>query len=597
MEGKATGNIFGEEFLSELRGRCDIVDIVSRYVQLKKSSSSYVGLCPFHNEKTPSFHVNPNGQYFHCFGCQAGGDVITFVMKMDNLSYREAVEQLAAGAGLTVPKSAFFDDEIGKLRKKIFEMNRIAARFFYDYLMSSSGKNALGYLIGRGLAMKTIVHFGLGASPDGWYDLIDRLRSEGFSDTEIKQSGLVSVTEKGMFDRFRSRVMFPIIDHRNNIIGFGGRTMANDPAKYLNTSENIAFRKGGNIYALNFAKSSKAGYLILCEGYMDVITLHQAGFTSAVATLGTALTPEQARLMKRMTDSVIICYDSDAPGINATKRAIDILKGVDLNVKVITVTGGKDPDEFIKVYGAQKFDELINGSVNHLDYKLDEIRQKYKIEAESERVACVNEMLGVLAVLENKVETEIYTDKVSVMLGVSRENLTAELNSIKKKLSSIREKKKEKEELDSLRGINDKVNPQRQKHLKAAKAEEDIISVLVNYPEKYQTVKKYIAEDDFITDFNRKVFIAVCEKTEENPASNMLLTLTSLFDSEEMGKIISFIMSLGAIAVDDAKIKLLCERLKEEKIKANTEGLSLEDTDIRSRIESMRKNRKVGQDE
>ncbi|MBE6890539.1 MAG: DNA primase [Ruminococcaceae bacterium] len=585
--------MFGEDFLSELRNRCDIVDIVSRYVQLKKSSASFVGLCPFHNEKTPSFHVNPSGQFFHCFGCQTGGDVITFIMKMENLSYREAVEHLASIAGLSVPKSVSFDGEIGRLRKDIYEMNRIAARYFHDILMSDKGKPALDYLLNRGLSMKTIVNFGLGASPpEGWYNLINHLRSKGYNNNQIRQSGLASTSDKGMFDRFRNRVMFPIIDHRNNVIGFGGRTMENDPAKYLNTSENVAFKKGSNLYALNFAKSTKTGSLILCEGYMDVISLHQAGFNSAVATLGTALTLDQARLMKRMTDNVIICYDSDEAGRNATKRAIDILKSVDLNVRVITVTGGKDPDEFIKTHGAQKFAALLTGSVNHIDYRLDEVKRKYNTDIDNEKVSCINEMLGVLSDITNKVEIEIYIDKISKMLNVSTENLLAELNSVKKKINRIRENKQKKEELENLKGMNDKINPQRSKYLKASRAEEDIISILINYPEKYKKVLENVNETDFVTDFNRSVFVVLCEKLEQNTNSNVLHTLSALFDSDKIGKIMSYISSLEAIEVNDDKIKQIATTLKEEKIKATMNGLSINDNDFSSRLDDLRKNRK-----
>ena len=460
-----TANIFGEDFLSELRNRCDIVDIVSRYVQLKKSSNNFVGLCPFHNEKTASFNVNPSGQFFHCFGCQTGGDVITFIMKIENLSYREAVEYLASIAGMTVPKSISFDGEIGKLRKDIYEMNRVAARYFHDNLMGDSGKTALKYLVDRGLSLKTITNFGLGYAPDGWYNMVNYLRSKGYNDTQIKQSGLVSNSDKGSFDRFRDRVMFPIIDHKINVIGFGGRTMGNDPAKYLNTSENVAFKKGSNLYALNFAKSTKTGYFILCEGYMDVISLHQAGFTSAVATLGTAITSEQARLMKRMTENVIVCYDSDEAGRNATRKAISILKSVDLNVRVITVTGGKDPDEFIKTQGAQKFANLISGSINHIDYRLDEVKRKYNTDIDNERVNCINEMLGILAELTNRVEIEIYIDKISKMLDITKESLEAELTILRKRRLKAQENKNRKDELDNLKGMNDKINPQRSKYL------------------------------------------------------------------------------------------------------------------------------------
>ena len=432
----------------------------------------------------------------------------------------------------------------------------------------------------------------MGYAPNGWYNIANHLRSKGYSDSQIKQSGLVSVTEKGYFDRFRDRVMFPIIDHKNNVIGFGGRTMGNDPAKYLNTSENVAFKKGSNLYALNFAKSTKTGYFILCEGYMDVISLHQAGFTSAVATLGTAITSEQAHLMKRMTENVIICYDSDEAGRNATKKAISILKSVDLNVRVITVSGSKDPDEYIKAYGAQKFANLITGSINHIDYRLDELKRKYNTDIDNERINCINEMLRVLVELTNKVEIEIYIDKISKMMNVSKENLDAELTHIRKKRFKAQESKNRKEELDNLKGMNDRINPQRAKYLKASRAEEDIISILINCPEKYSVVRKQIDETDFVTDFNRSVFIVLCEKIEDNTSSNILLTLSSLFDADKIGKIMSYISTLEAIDVSDEKIEQIAKALKEEKIKANIGGLSINDSDFSNRLSDLRKSRK-----
>ena len=303
---------FSDEFLNTLRLRCDIETVISRYVQLKRSGSSVVGLCPFHSEKTPSFHVNPAKQFFHCFGCNAGGDVITFIMKAENLSYVDAVALLAEQAGLALPSADTYDTEITTLRKRILEMNRVAARFYFEMLNAPQGKKAKDYFLARGLRPNTIVHFGLGYSPDSWDSLLTHLLKNGFSREEIKASGLVSVSKDRLFDRFRNRVMFPIIDKRNNIIGFGGRTMGDDPAKYLNTSETLAFKKGNNLYALNFAKNTKEGKLILCEGYMDVIALHQAGFVNTVATLGTALTPSQARMIKQLADEVYLCYDSDA---------------------------------------------------------------------------------------------------------------------------------------------------------------------------------------------------------------------------------------------------------------------------------------------
>ena len=565
---------FNEEFLNTLRSRCDIETIVSHYVQLKKSGSSLVGLCPFHNEKTPSFHINSAKQLFYCFGCSSGGDVISFYMKIENVTYVEAVTLLAEQSGMKVPQNNSLDNEISELRKKILEMNNVAARFFYNNLYSENGRQALEYFTNRGLIQRTIVRFGLGFSSNSWDDLLKHLIENGYTQAQIKASGLVTSNEKNMFDRFRNRVMFPIIDSRNNIIGFGGRAMEDDPAKYLNTSETVAFKKGNNIYAINFAKNSKAGEFILCEGYMDVITLHQAGFINAVATLGTSITVEQARLIKRCTNNVTICYDGDQAGKNATKRAIDILENADISIKVVTVVGAKDPDEFIKKLGAKKFQALLDGSLNRLDYKLDEIKYKYNLEIVSERVSCIKAMIGVLASIHNKVEQEIYIDKISRELLVSKENINAEINEYKRKMDKLRQTMEEKRELDKLKGLNDKLNPQRAKNLKATTAEDDIIAILLNFPSNLDMIMLKVKPEDFITDFNRRVFMTLTQKMEENPTIEPIMLVSQEFNSEEIGKLTAYIRDTNSFNVDEKQIKEVVRILKEEKEKLMEKNIS-----------------------
>ena len=581
---------FGEEFLSELRNRCDIVSVVSRYVELKKSASSFVGLCPFHNEKTPSFHVNPAKQFFYCFGCHAGGDVITFIMKIENLTYPEAVNFLAESVGMHVPKSTALDSEISLLRKKILEMNRVAARFFHDTLMSEKGGVALEYIKKRGLLPTTVARFGLGYAPESWDSLIKHMISKGFTKEDLKASGLVSTTERGMFDRFRNRVMFPIIDYRNNVIGFGGRALAEDPAKYLNTSENIVFRKGENLYALNHARTNKLGSLILVEGYMDVISLHQAGFNAAVATLGTALTPNQARLMKRYTDKVIICYDSDAAGKNATRRAIEILKNVDIDVKVVTVTGGKDPDEFIKAHGADKFKELLDGSSNDVEYKLGEISFKYNLNVDSEKAACVREYLGVLSGIRSRVEREVYVDRIARETGLTKENLTAELETFIRRRAREEKKNEEKRAYSMLTGAErtKTVNPEAQRNVSAVRAEEDVISLLLNFPQKLDKIEKAVSPDDFVTDFNRKVYTVLCEKLKDNPSEEPQFMLSSLFEPDEVGVLIGYITEVGALSVDGDEIDAIAERLRSEKKKKEKSG-EMTDEGFQNYLENLKK--------
>ena len=583
---------FGDEFLSELRNRCDIVSVVSKYVDLKKQSSSFVGLCPFHNEKTPSFHVHPGKQFFHCFGCNAGGDVISFIMKIENLSYPEAVRYLADSVGLHVPKSTALDGEISQLRKKIYEMNRVAARFFHDTLMSDAGKTGLEYVKKRGLSPQSIVRFGIGYAPESWDYLVNYMRTQGYSDTDLKASGLVSSSSDSssktrIFDKFRNRVMFPIIDYRNNIIGFGGRALADDPAKYLNTSENLVFRKGQNLYALNYARTNKLGALILVEGYMDVIALHQAGFNAAVATLGTALTPDQARLMKRFTDKVIICYDSDAAGKNATRRAIEILKSVDLEVKVITVTGGKDPDEFIKAFGAEKFRELLDGSSNDIEYKLGEISFKYNMDIDSEKAACVREYLGVLSGIRNRVEREVYIDRIARETGLTKENLTAETENLIRRKALEEKKNKEKEVYGTLGG-NSGSGRVPKNSVSATRAEGDVISLLLNFPQKLDQIENLISPDDFITDFNRRVFTVLCDKLRDNPSGQPQFMLSALFEPDEVGILMGYITEVGALSVDGDEIEAVAERLKNEKKKKEAAS-SMTDDSFSKYLEDLKK--------
>ena len=581
---------FGEEFLSELRNRCDIVTVVSKYVELKKSASSFVGLCPFHNEKTPSFHVNPAKQFFYCFGCHAGGDVITFIMKIENLTYPEAVNFLAESVGMHVPKSTALDSEISLLRKKILEMNRVAARFFHDTLMSDKGGVALEYIKKRGLLPATVARFGLGYAPESWDSLIKHMLAKGYTKEDLKASGLVSTTERGIFDRFRNRVMFPIIDYRNNVVGFGGRALADDPAKYLNTSENIVFRKGENLYALNHARTNKLGSLILVEGYMDVISLHQAGFNAAVATLGTALTPNQARLMKRYTDKVIICYDSDAAGKNATRRAIEILKNVDIDVKVVTVIGGKDPDEFIKTYGAAKFKELLDGSSNDVEYKLGEISFKYNLNIDSEKASCVREYLGVLSGIRSRVEREVYIDRIARETGLTKENLTAELETFIRRRAREEKKSEEKKAYSMLNGAErtKNVNPEAQRNISAVRAEEDVISLLLNFPQKLDKIEKAVSPDDFVTDFNKKVYTVLCEKLKDNPSEEPQFMLSSLFEPDEVGVLIGYITEVGALSVDGDEIAAIAERLRSEKKKKEKSG-DMSDEGFQNYLENLKK--------
>ncbi len=562
---------FTDEFLTQLRNRCDIEDIIGRYVNLKKTGSSTVGLCPFHSERTPSFHVSGRKQMFYCFGCHKGGDVITFIMEAEHLPYVDAVVFLANMVGLPVPQKNVFDTEIAELRKRILEINRAAARFYFDTLFKPEGKAGLEYFKNRKLTPTTVRRFGLGYAPDSWDSLLKHLLDKGYALDDIKAAGLAIQSKTGgkHFDRFRSRCMFPIIDHRGNVIGFGGRTMdANNPAKYLNSSENLVFKKGQNLFALNIAKNTKETCLILCEGYMDVISLHQAGFDNAVASLGTALTPDQARLIRRYTENVVVCYDSDAAGKKATQRALEILPPAGLNVRVMTVTGGKDPDDMMKEEGGkEKFRRLLDASFNSVDYRFSETLAKYDISVDTEKIECLKKMAEIIAPIPSPAERDVYASKIAEIMTVDKKAVVAEINQRRKRMQRFREKEERAKQLSSLTDANDKVNPQRPRHLKAAKAEEDLLSVLINMPEKAPRITSQISEEDFVTDFNRRVFIALKEKIEHDPTADHLLNIAQYFTPEEMSHINTFMAGIEAINVTDAAIDSAVGILKKEKKK------------------------------
>lgn len=565
---------FGEEFLNELRSRVDIVSVVEQYVTLKRSSSSsMVGLCPFHNEKTPSFHVDANRKFYHCFGCNAGGDVITFVMKMQNLSFPDAVAYLAESVGMTVPTRDTFDSEITQLRKTILEMNRRAARYYHECLLRPEGAKALQYMLDRGYTKNTLIRWGIGYSPAGWTNLYYKLREWGYSDEQIKASQLVVSSEREdrkfkLFDFFRDRVMIPIIDANGNVIGFGGRTLdPNEKArKYLNTRDSLVFRKGNNLYGMNYAKSTKKDHIILCEGNLDVIAMHQAGFDNAVAGLGTALTNEQGRLLKKYTDKVVLCYDNDEAGRKATQRSMQILSTLDLNVRVLTLRGGKDPDEIIKKEGKAFFQALVDGSETGVDFRLNEIFRRYDLSVDSERVQCSKEVFDLLGTIRQDAQREIYSLRAARRLELSEDTVKREVTRRVRNQTRLREKQREKEENNRLRGVGDKINPQRMTHLKAARAEEDLISVLLAFPEKADKVEEQIAPEDFVTDFNRRVYMALLEQIRSNPtATEPGLLLSQYFQPDEMGRIVGFISACEALHADDDQILRAAQTLKEEK--------------------------------
>lgn len=531
---------FSEEFLQELKYRCDITSVVSRYVNLRKTGRCQVGLCPFHSEKTPSFNIYEDTQNFYCFGCGAGGDVITFIRRIENLDYVDSVKLLAQQCGIELPDEGM-DDGSALMRKKVLEMNREAARFFHSCLKSPEGAPGREYFEKRRLSSATITRFGLGFAPARWDALKTHLMSLGYKEEDLLAAALIRAKDGHSFDQFRNRVIFPIIDLQGNVIAFGGRVLDDSKPKYLNSSDTPVFKKSRSLYALNFAKNGNDNILILCEGYMDVISMHQAGFKNAVATLGTALTPEQSRLMSRYAKDIIVSYDADEAGMKAAQRAITLLTQSDMSVRVLHIEGGKDPDEFIKTHGADKFKLMLEKSGNHIEYRLAAVEAKYDLSKSDQKIEFFKEAAAVLATLESLIEREVYAGKLAQELEVSKDNLLNEVNEITAKSNKKKHRAELRTELAVSRGLQDQINPEKGRYLKAANAEESLIVLLYKNPDFLKKLDSILSPDDFLTQFNRRVY-----ETERglilSGGEADLSALAEYFTPEETGKITGMLM-------------------------------------------------------
>ena len=569
-----------DEFLNELRARTDIESVISPYVNLKRAGRNMKGLCPFHNEKTPSFTVYPDSQSFYCFGCGAGGDVITFVRRIENLDYIEAVKTLAERAGMQMPEDGY-DDSLAKHRQRILAANREAARFFHSYMMSEQGSTGLDYFLGRGLTMQTIKHFGLGYAPDSWDTLLKHMRSKGFTNQELFDANLVREStkyeKKKYYDNFRNRAMVPIIDLRGNVIAFGGRVLDDSKPKYINTSDTLVYKKSNGVFALNFAKNGNPDKLIVCEGYMDVIALHQAGFTNSIACLGTALTHEQARLVSRYANEVILSYDSDEAGQKATRRAIEIFGSTGVKLRVLKLTGGKDPDEIIKKYGKEKFQGLIDGAANDVEYGILREREKYDLDSIDGRTKFLTAAADILA-NSNPIVQDAYASKLAEEMKISKDAIMQEIRRAFKRKTRADEKKRFSDIVRDTTAMKDEINPEKAKYLRAAKAEETLIATIMMNPDFYPKIKERLNEETFVTDFNRRVFNAVAERLE-NGRSIELSMFAAEFTPEEMGRLAQLNTMGDRISSTVAECDDCIKVLKQEKAKLTAVNASDMDGD------------------
>ena len=536
-----------DSFLQELKMKTDIEDVISAYVTLKRRGATLVGLCPFHNEKTPSFTVYPATQSFYCFGCGAGGDAITFLKKIENLDYLDAVKTLAQRAGLQMPQEGF-DDSLSKRRRRILEMNREAARFYHSVLLSPEGKVGYDYYIGRALSAATINHFGLGFAPNQWDALLKHMRAKGYQPAELVDAGLARKGQKGYYDNFRNRVMTPIIDVRGNVIAFGGRVLDDSKPKYINTGDTLVYKKTNELFALNFAKDSKEDALILCEGYMDVIAMHQAGFTNAVAGCGTALTTEQVRLISRYAKEVILTYDADEAGQKALQKAMTLFDQTDVKVRIPALVGGKDPDEIIRTYGRDKFKGMLEGASNETEFRLLALRRQYNLATTQGKIDFIGGALQILATLP-PVEQDLYVSRLSEELGVERQNMKVQLQDLVRRQGNRREKREFKRIVQENMRKTARETMATDASLRKLRAEDRLISLLLRYPDCSRLCKDF--DPQWLTPgFAQRVFTLILQRLENGDGTE-LMDLRDRLTDDEMGRLSGIIARGGESA--DAK--------------------------------------------
>ena len=569
---------FSDDIIEEVRSRNDIVDVIGQYVHLTKKGSTYFGLCPFHNEKTGSFSVSPNKQMYYCFGCGAGGNVFTFMMQYENFTFGEAMEALADRAGVSLPKQEYSAAQKREADKKqrLLEINKEAARYFYTLLRNDHGKHALAYFQKRELSEETMKKFGLGYSDQYSDDLYRYLRSKGYEDEILKESGLVTIDERrGGYDKFWNRAMFPIMDVHNKVIGFGGRVMGDGEPKYLNSPETPIFDKSRNLYGLNFARTTKKPQFLLCEGYMDVIALHQAGFDNAVASLGTALTAGHANLLKRYTKEVYLTYDSDGAGVKAALRAIPILKEVGITTKVINMRPHKDPDEFIKALGAEAYQDRIDHAENSFMFEIRILEQQYDMKDPESKSAFYHEVAKKLCSFTEKIERDIYVQAVAEKYMLPTQDLQRLVGKYGMQMEGIR-----KQPTQLKTGINEKNASARgiKKEDGMKQSQKLLLTWLIENTGLYHKIKKYIAPQDFTEEIYHKVAELLFRQFEESGEANPA-KIVSMFPDEEVQKEIAALFNARIHEVESKEdrekaLKETIIRIKQNSIKYRSEHLA-----------------------
>ena len=571
-----------EDFLYQLRLGNPIEDVFSSYTSLKKHGSTSKCLCPFHSEKTPSCTIYSDTQSFYCFGCGAGGDVISFIKRIENLSYIEAVRFLAERAGITMPENDGRNDDSARKKARTYEINREAAKFFFKYLLSGPDKRGLEYFKERKLTPQTIKKYGLGYAPDDWHVLRDHLRSLGYRDEELITADVCKYSDRGAYDNFRGRVMFPIIDLRGNVIAFGGRIIGDKKGpKYVNTADTPVFKKSRNLFSLNHAKNSSSKRLILAEGYMDVISINQAGFENVVATLGTALTPEQARLMSQYASEIIISYDSDEAGQTATRRAINLLSAAGLNTKILKIPDAKDPDEYIKKFGSTRFRLLLDGADDAVSFELEKCKAGLDLNAENDKYTYLKKAVSVLASLEDALQRDVYISRISRDAGININVLNEQVAHAVKAKKNIKQKLEWESTKRSLTKT-DEINPEASKFSKQSRTEEFIILYLMKNPDMLDDITAKIKPEEFVTEFNRRVYIAVADEVR-NSSEFSLSLLSESFSDAEMGRISGMAARNREITINETTFNDCVESLKKfDRNSVFAKDSEISDDDLRS---------------
>ncbi len=529
-----------QDFVDEVIAKNDIVDLISRYTTLKRVGNRYQALCPLHNDqKTPSFSVSPDKQLFHCFGCGAGGTVIHFVMAKENLDFMEAVKLLAEKAGVPIPDPRSQGERnrsaaVHNKKKRMYEMNAEAARFFFSCFTEKGNEKALAYLRGRGLANSTIKSFGIGYAPDKWSALIDFMKAKGYTPEELAEGGLAKKRDGGTYyDVFRDRIIFPILDIRGNVIAFGGRTLNDNQSKYLNSPETLAYKKKDNLFAMNIAKNSKAGQFLLMEGYMDVVSLHQNGFDNAVASLGTAFTPQQAAVLKRYADKAVLCYDADEAGQKATDRAGEILREADIKTRVLTITDGKDPDEYINAKGKEMFGLLVDNAESFIEYKLGKIEKQYNLENTDQKIEFIEQIAKILANIKNGVEREVYIKNTARKTDISPESIAAQVQNVilkNQKASLKKDIGRDRRSYEARTGGRDDLE-----RMRLYNAEKLLLNLICE-KDVFQTVADKLTAEDFSEGLNRRLAEMIFKSHSENKKINPM-SVISEFPEEDAGRI------------------------------------------------------------